>query len=451
MYDLYKIDLSSDRAPFPETPFLKECELKKIPLSFFHLAAPFEKIGLKTFLSRLEMLLSSKGKVSAYYLIRKGKIVHTALVVPPCRKFPFLGSGDIQIGPCVTEPSYRGKGAYPYVLSKILEEESSVGFAYMMVRESNTPSVKGIEKAGFLKAGKVKKTGFFKRYEKAPEGLLQWRYYKHALIPKTAPHEKVSTKELENGTLWKWFPKGAILARWTEDFDMPNKTPFWYVIKDTPFEIEEVKAKRRYEIRKALKNFDVSVIDPAPYKEDLYRVQVAAYSAYPKKYRPGVDPVSFQKDIESTWCGADNTVIGAFEKESGKLCGYARLVKNENFIHFDSLKTNPEFEKKGVNAALIFQVLQVFDSDLRDASYICDGARNIQHETSFQDYLEKYFGFRKAYCHLRIEYHFMYKALILLLYKMRFVLQKFDGFSLIHKINGILMMEEIVRQQEKKA
>ncbi len=29
---------------------------------------------------------------------------------------------------------------------------------------------------------------------------------------------------------------------------------------------------------------------------------------------------------------------------------------------------------------------------------ICDGARIVQHETSFLDYLGKYFGFIKAYC-----------------------------------------------------
>lgn len=40
------------------------------------------------------------------------------------------------------------------------------------------------------------------------------------------------------------------LARWTSSFDCGHETNWWYVIKDTPFDINELKKKRRYEIRK---------------------------------------------------------------------------------------------------------------------------------------------------------------------------------------------------------
>ena len=82
---------------------------------------------------------------------------------------------------------------------------------------------------------------------------------------------------------------------------------------------------------------------------------------------------------------------------------------------------------------------------LANGTIICDGARSINHETHFQDYLEKYFDFRKAYCKLHIEYNPKIKWSIPLLYSMRKMLLKFDGIGFVHQINAVLKMEEIVR------
>lgn len=277
--------------------------------------------------------------------------------------------------------------------------------------------------------------------------LNGWRCYKHALLPNTAPHERVDTAPLESGELWKQCDTAAFFARWSEDFDCGYETDWWYVIKDAPFDIDSVKAKRRYEIRKGMKYFDVYRIDPAKYAEELYQVQVDAYSVYLEKYRPTVDKEAWLLSVKDTWGISGTTVIGAFDRETNTLCGYARLIQEGKCIYFDSLKTRPAYEKFALNAALVMQVLQEYDAELRQGSYICDGARNVQHETAFPDYLEKYFSFRKAYCHLRLAYKPAYKWVIDVLYALRGVFRKFDNVRLIHQINGVLMMEEIVRKQ----
>lgn len=71
-----------------------------------------------------------------------------------------------------------------------------------------------------------------------------------------APHEKVNLKPIGDGSIWKLQEK-VLLARWTSEFDCSYETNWWYIIKDTPFDIANMKAKRRYEINKGLKNFDV--------------------------------------------------------------------------------------------------------------------------------------------------------------------------------------------------
>ena len=55
------------------------------------------------------------------------------------------------------------------------------------------------------------------------------------------------------------------------------------MIKDTPFDINALKAKRRYEINKGKKNFDVKKIRPSEHRDELYEVLMAAYQGWPEK------------------------------------------------------------------------------------------------------------------------------------------------------------------------
>lgn len=274
-----------------------------------------------------------------------------------------------------------------------------------------------------------------------------WHYYNHAMIPTTTPTEEVDTNVIRNGTIWEiGGANKPLLARWTSDFDCGFETNWWYVIKDTPFDISLLKAKRRYEINKGIRFFDVRRIDPCDYGEALYRVQVAAFSTYPKTYRPKVDKETFLGSLK-TWSEA--CVFGAFSKETEELAGYAFLSKpRDGWVDFSVLKTIPEYEKLALNAALVAGVLNYYEDFLTSGGIICDGARSISHETNFQDYLEKYFGFRKAYCNLHVEYNPKIRWIIKALFPFRPLLLKLDSFGFIHQINGVLKMEALCREKE---
>lgn len=273
--------------------------------------------------------------------------------------------------------------------------------------------------------------------------MNSWKYYNHALISGLAPHETPNVECLNEQKIWRKVGKEALFARWTTEFDRQAETQWWYVIKDTPFVLSELKAKRRYEINKGVKNFDVRCIEPREYRDELYEVQIAAYSVYPEKYRPKIDKESFMKSIDN-WTKFE--VFGAFEKETNKFCGYSFLEKiGENYIKFAVQKTMPEFEKLALNAALVYGILENYAGFLRDGGYICDGERSISHETKFQDYLEKYFGFRKAYCRLNLKYRPGISWIIKLMYPFRRLLLRFDDISVIHNLNSTLKMEEISR------
>lgn len=130
------------------------------------------------------------------------------------------------------------------------------------------------------------------------------------------------------------------------------------------------------------------------------------------------------------------------------MSGYALLNRQDNYIYYAVHKVLPQYESLAINAAIVNKVLMDHNEFLSSGGYICDGSRNILHETRFQDYLEKYFEFRKSYCRLNIRYRAGVGLAVKLLYPFKEWLFKMDDNSFIHKVNGILKMEEIVRKQE---
>jgi hypothetical protein len=269
-----------------------------------------------------------------------------------------------------------------------------------------------------------------------------WRYYNQALMPDVPPHIQANLSAMNEKDFWKSGGGIPLFARWTSHWDCNYETNWWYVIKDTPFDISTLKAKRRYEINKGNKHFSVREINPKEYKSEIYEIQLKAYAEYPEKYRPHIDRERLFEEIEN-W--TFYKVYGAFHLESKEMLGYAVLNRKGNYIYYAVHKVVPQYESLSINAAIVNRILVDHNDFLASDGYICDGARNILHETGFQDYLEKYFGFRKAYCKLHIQYRPLVKLAVKLLYPFRKCLYKMDGNSFVHKVNGILKMEELVR------
>ena len=73
--------------------------------------------------------------------------------------------------------------------------------------------------------------------------IAGWYYYNHAMIPSVAPHEVANLEPIKNGGFWKMKDCKPLLARWTSEYDCGYDTNWWYVIKDSRFDISELKAK----------------------------------------------------------------------------------------------------------------------------------------------------------------------------------------------------------------
>lgn len=272
-----------------------------------------------------------------------------------------------------------------------------------------------------------------------------WKYYNHAVIPTTAPHEEPDTTPILDGSVWKDVGEKAFLARWTTDFDCGYETEWWWIIKDAPYNIDALSSSSRKHIKQALKKCYVKRVNPENYRDELWDVFDSAYARY-KNSTNSQNENAFKSGLKQIdgvdyWAG--------FDCETNLMIGYMTCVEHETYVIAQTAKYIPSYMNRGSSAAIYHYVLQYYLNE-KKKKYVCGGERTIYHITNTQDYKIQKFGYRKAYCRLHIVYRKPVGLLIRILMPIRKILYKFNRVGIISKINGILRMEEICRSQNKK-
>lgn len=266
-----------------------------------------------------------------------------------------------------------------------------------------------------------------------------WKYKNFGLVSNCEPHESPNIDfKLDN--------KRSLYYLWTENFDCNIETSWWYVIKDDIFDLNTLKAKRRYEINKGLKNFDVKVINPIEHLAEINEIRDALFSQYPDEYRTKNNPEQ-QKKFYSSRCDQEWLSIGAFK--GNQLCGFLDVKIGERCLNFVRMCVSPKFEKENVNFALVYNMLENCKKYIEQGYYLCDGSRTIRHKTNFQDWLIKYFKFRKAYCILRIKPSIGFRLIINVLTPFNSILEKSHN-PFLYKISTFLKIYKISKECEMK-
>lgn len=274
----------------------------------------------------------------------------------------------------------------------------------------------------------------------------EWEYYNHALVPATAPHVEPDTSWMKDRGKWKELAGGRypLFARWTTDFDCPEETEWWYIIKEAPFEFENLEKKSRKHIRQALRNCRIEKLENRKQNiGDLYRVYEEAHA----RYKNADNKISYEQfergcldeseDIEY-WVGYDST---------DRMIGYVTVIVHDTYVETSTAKFSAQYMNLRVSDALYYNILD-FYLNKSHKKYVSSGQRSINHITNTQEYKIKVFGFRKAYCRLHIKYAAQIKWLVFMLYPIRKFIKLFDRNTLIHQLSGVLKMEEICREEK---
>lgn len=272
-----------------------------------------------------------------------------------------------------------------------------------------------------------------------------WKYYNHAMIPDCAPHEEADISPVRSGEIWQNCRGGGypLFARWTTDWDCGCETNWWYIVRSGRYDIDQLSKSARKHIRQAQKKCIVREINDEEVQE-LYNCYKAAYKRY-----SNADNFSDFESIKNAFINRNHDsrkYYGAYEIDTNHLVGFFICTIYTDYIEINTSKFDAEYMNLRPSDALHHYVLEQWLNNPK-IKYICSGSRSINHETNVQEYKITTFGFRKAYCKLHIEYNPRIKWAIPLLYPMRKTLLKFDGIGLIHQINAVLKMEEIVRSE----
>ncbi len=152
----YKKDMSGKSDIFCWNTIGYSLKIKKVSFK--------EELFFRTIL----FALASKGRHKIYCLYDKKGLAHFSFVVPYCAKFSFIKKEDYQIGPCWTRDDCRGQGLYGKMLTYISEQkikDCSSANTYVLVREANKESTKGIKKTRFIRVGICEKTKYLRHYK----------------------------------------------------------------------------------------------------------------------------------------------------------------------------------------------------------------------------------------------------------------------------------------------
>lgn len=113
-------------------------------------------------------MIETGGKYHICCLDDPKGMVHYSFVIPYCKKFSFMQKKDYLLGPCFTRVDCRGQHIYPNMLMHISKEILEVNpdaEIYILIREENLESLKGIAKTDFELIGKCTKTKILKHYK----------------------------------------------------------------------------------------------------------------------------------------------------------------------------------------------------------------------------------------------------------------------------------------------
>lgn len=268
-----------------------------------------------------------------------------------------------------------------------------------------------------------------------------WKYYNHAAIPTTAPHETPDLTPLKDGSIWNIEGQKPLLVRYTTDWDCGYDTGWWYLIREAPFNIEELSKNSRKHIKEAFRKVRVEKIDPQQYVDELYDCYHQAFLKYEKADNETSYEILKKSCVHSSglhyWAG--------FALDSNKLIGYMTISAHEDWAEIHTSKFHPHFLNLRVSDALYAAALDFYLNNL-GMRYVSSGSRSINHITNTQEYKEQHFGYRKAYCKLHLIYRNNVKFLFMILYLLRSVISVLERrCSLLHRISAILKMEEIAR------
>jgi hypothetical protein len=261
-----------------------------------------------------------------------------------------------------------------------------------------------------------------------------YKLYNRGIIYKGSHHTEKKLTNLECNTLLKL--KKGLFVRNIYDFDCPEKTSFWFIIKDSFDGMNELKTKIRNQVRRSIKSLDIYRISKDEMVRYGYEVYLSSYKRYKNISTKPVSKEIWSKNILAS--ETDTEYWGAFEKESKKLIAYSINLLQDNMCKYVVLKAIPDYLNRFYPFYGLIFTMNEYYLRFCHLKYVSDGSRSVTEHSNIQPFLCDKFNFRKAYCHLSVNYTLLLKLLVSFIYPFRM-------FIPIQKLKYLLQFEAMQR------
>lgn len=115
---------------------------------------------------------------------------------------------------------------------------------------------------------------------------------------------------------------------------------------------------------------------------------------------------------------------------------------DKRFVQYNTLKAIPSMMNKHYPYfGLLYEMNHYYLVECK-CDYVSDGWRSITNHSGIQPFLEKNFGFRKAYVRMKLHYSMLFGLAVRILFPIR----KFKYLPLI--VKNVLQFEEINRDSK---
>lgn len=248
------------------------------------------------------------------------------------------------------------------------------------------------------------------------------------------PHQERQLQENECKALLE---QGGLLVRNTYDFDYPEPTPFWYVVKDRYGGLEELSPRVRNKIRHAFRFFEYRKVTYEELTERVFPILEETFAHY-KVHDRNMDREVFSKYLEQ--CRQKRfDYWGIFAKDTGRMVGFCTVNDWGDCCEYQYTGVESRYLKGGYYPYYgLYHHLNGHYLETLGYRYVDDGTRSITEHSQIHEYLIGNFKFRKAYCRLEIRYNWWMKFAVKVLYPFRKIMP-------IPQVRAILNMESMAR------
>ncbi|MCM1066943.1 MAG: hypothetical protein NC418_05135 [Muribaculaceae bacterium] len=243
----------------------------------------------------------------------------------------------------------------------------------------------------------------------------KYKDYRHALIWNGAIHLEPQLSHEEAHSLLSG--SSSWMLRNLYDFDCGDETNFWYIIKDSYSESDYSKKVRKY-IEKANAKFDIRIISLDRMLNQGFDVYHSAHEHYKVDDGFQLNKDEFLNEIQGMDAG-EYEFWGCIDRETDVLQAYCICHVHDGMCWFKYSRANPEFLPKYYPMYGLYDARHKYYLATKQLKYVLTSARSITEHSNIQSFLIEKFGYRKAFCRLKIFYKPWLQFAVSVLYPFR--------------------------------